>query len=90
MTNWFQGLRSYPAGRYNEEASTGLAASLKGAQLRISRLKTGTPARLDRNSINFSDLLQQIGDSVPEPFSYINSSVDNAVRLGLVFPNVET
>ncbi|KZS95267.1 GIDA-domain-containing protein [Sistotremastrum niveocremeum HHB9708] len=72
------GLESYPAGRFSEKATTGLAASLRTSGLRLSRLKTGTPARLLKSTINFEGLEEQPGDDRPLPFSYLNRTVDNA------------
>lgn len=69
------GLESYPAGRIGEDATFGLSKSLKAAGLRLGRLKTGTPPRIDRNSINFDILEKQLGDEVPAPFSYLNDAV---------------
>ncbi|MCD6384499.1 tRNA uridine-5-carboxymethylaminomethyl(34) synthesis enzyme MnmG [Candidatus Sumerlaeota bacterium] len=64
------GLRSYPAGRAGEFAAYGISKSLKELGLELGRLKTGTPARLDGNSIDFSRLDIQYGDELPEPFSF--------------------
>ncbi|KAF9509221.1 hypothetical protein BS47DRAFT_1397102 [Hydnum rufescens UP504] len=55
------GLTVYPAGRINEAASTGLSSSLKKAGFSISRLKTGTPPRLAKASINWSGLTGAVG-----------------------------
>lgn len=64
------GLRSYPAGRAGEFAAYGISKSLKQLGLQLGRLKTGTPARLDGNSIDFSRLDVQYGDDNPQPFSF--------------------
>lgn len=72
------GLQSYPAGRLGEAATFGLSKSLRDAGFRLGRLKTGTPPRLDRASIDFRTLQRQLGDDPPNPFSFLNSSV--AVR----------
>lgn len=63
----------------NEAPSVGLSASLHSAGFKLGRLQTGTPARLYKDSINFDGLVQQPGDVVPTPFSYVNKSVANAV-----------
>ncbi len=58
-------------GRYGEERSEGLSASLKDdANLIISRLKTGTCARVDASTIDFSVMEIQDGDELPNPFSF--------------------
>ncbi len=59
------------AGRYGEERSEGLSASLKNdAKLNLDRLKTGTCARLDSSTIDFSIMDEQGGDFLPNPFSF--------------------
>lgn len=74
------GQKRFPAGRINEAPSIGLSASLKQAGFQLGRLQTGTPARLDGNTIDFSGMTRQEGDVTPSPFSFLNSSVPNAVR----------
>lgn len=69
------GLQSYPAGRLDEAATFGLSKSLRTAGFRLGRLKTGTPPRLNRDTIDFGELEVQYGDSPPSPFSYLNGSV---------------
>ena len=58
--------------------TTGLSASLRSAGFALGRLKTGTPARLLKSSINFANLEEQLGDTTPHPFSFLHSSVPNA------------
>ena len=69
------GLDVFPSGRMGEAATFGLSKSLKNAGFALGRLKTGTPPRLDRRSINFSVLEAQPGDIPPIPFSYLNDIV---------------
>lgn len=69
------GLDVYPSGRIGEKASFGLSKSLKDAGFKLGRLKTGTPPRLHKNSIDFKVLDEQHGDDPPEPFSYLNDNV---------------
>jgi len=59
------------AGRMGEGSATRLAERLRGLGLPISRLKTGTPPRLDRNTIDFARLELQPGDPEPELFSFL-------------------
>ena len=75
------GMKRFPAGRMNEAPSVGLSASLNAAGFRLGRLQTGTPARLAKDSINFSKLVIQEGDKSPLPFSFMNDRVANAVML---------
>ncbi|CAO3569810.1 unnamed protein product [Mortierella alpina] len=71
------GLKAYPAGRIDEEASIGLSDSLAQAGFELSRLKTGTPPRLDGKTIDYSKLVPQHGDMPPSPFSFLNKEVAN-------------
>lgn len=64
------GDRSFPAGRAGECAAQTLSASLREAGLQTGRLKTGTPARVDKRSINWDILEIQEGDTPPPMFSY--------------------
>jgi len=67
------GLQSHQAGRAGEPASVTLAMRLRELKLPVGRLKTGTPPRLDGNTIDFTTLEVQPGDS-PEPvFSFLGS-----------------
>jgi tRNA uridine 5-carboxymethylaminomethyl modification enzyme len=70
------GLEAYPSGRMGEAATFGLSKSLRSAGFTLGRLKTGTPPRLDRDSIDFTVLERQPGDSPPQPFSYLNDTVE--------------
>lgn len=69
------GLEAYPSGRMGEAATFGLSKSLRDAGFQLGRLKTGTPPRLDRKTINFPILEIQEGDDPPMPFSYLNETV---------------
>ena len=62
-------------GRKNESASVDLAISLQKCGFALSRLKTGTPARILASSINFNNLEIQESDNVPTPFSYLNQKI---------------
>jgi len=64
------GLRKFPAGRMDEPQSCGISKSLKDLGLKVERLKTCTPPRLVGESIDFSKLTIQPGDTNPEPFSF--------------------
>jgi len=60
-----------PAGRYNEQPSTGLSEQLEKHNFKIGRLKTGTPPRLDARTINFENLEEQFADHDPYFFSFL-------------------
>jgi tRNA uridine 5-carboxymethylaminomethyl modification enzyme len=64
------------AGRAGEPPSHALAASLKSFGFRWGRLKTGTPPRLSRRSIDFSRFTEERGDSPPVPFSFLTEGID--------------
>jgi tRNA uridine 5-carboxymethylaminomethyl modification enzyme len=69
------GLESYSSGRMGEAATFGLSRSLKDAGFKLGRLKTGTPPRLAKQTINFEVLEAQQGDNPPLPFSFLNPEV---------------
>jgi len=60
-----------PAGRHNEKPSTGLSEQLEKFKIKLGRLKTGTPPRLDGTSINYDHLEKQDADENPEFFSFL-------------------
>jgi tRNA uridine 5-carboxymethylaminomethyl modification enzyme len=64
------GLKSVSGGRYGEKPSTGITESLLNLGFESGRLKTGTPPRLAKNSINWEIVEEQPGDNDPQPFSY--------------------
>jgi tRNA uridine 5-carboxymethylaminomethyl modification enzyme len=66
---------SYSAGRMGENASTNLADRILNLGLPIGRLKTGTPPRIAKGSINFEGLEVQPGDDVPAFFSFLTKDV---------------
>jgi tRNA uridine 5-carboxymethylaminomethyl modification enzyme len=64
------GMEHKSGGRINEKASIGLGQSLNEAGLHLLRFKTGTCPRLDKDTIDFSQLIVQEGDMPPKPFSF--------------------
>ncbi|MBL8638894.1 MAG: tRNA uridine-5-carboxymethylaminomethyl(34) synthesis enzyme MnmG [Alphaproteobacteria bacterium] len=70
-----QGTSQTPAGRIGEAPSVGLAKALERLRLPLGRLKTGTPARLNAGTIDFSILEEQHGDTPPVPFSFLNKTI---------------
>ncbi len=67
----YTGLNKTVGGRYGEQASVGLTESLVNMGFEAGRLKTGTPPRLNRDTIDYSVLEEQPGDENPEPFSLL-------------------
>jgi tRNA uridine 5-carboxymethylaminomethyl modification enzyme len=63
-------------GRYGEKASMGLSDSLRELGFSLSRLKTGTPPRLLRESIDFSQMTLQEGDAEPHRFSFSDTRIE--------------
>jgi len=64
------GEQRYPAGRSGEPPAVMLGEALRRMGFEVGRLKTGTPPRLDRRTIDFSQFQVQPGDPVPTPFSF--------------------
>jgi tRNA uridine 5-carboxymethylaminomethyl modification enzyme len=71
------GDKKTPAGRYDEQPSTGLSEQLEKFDFKIGRLKTGTPPRLDARTINFSNLEEQFADDNPYFFSFLTKKILN-------------
>ena len=66
-----------PAGRFNEQPSTGLSEQLEKYNFKVGRLKTGTPPRLDSRTINFENLEEQYADDDPYFFSFLTKKIIN-------------
>ncbi|CAL1688778.1 unnamed protein product [Lasius platythorax] len=69
------GLEKRPAGRLNDEPSIGLANTLDRLGFQIGRLKTGTPPRLEKDSIDFTKCAKYLPDESPIPFSFMSDNV---------------
>ena len=69
------GTKKVRAGRLNESSVTGLTQNLKELGLKTSRLKTGTPPRIIKNSIKWEELEKQPGDKIPSPFSFLTKEI---------------
>ena len=76
------------AGRYNEKPSTGLSEQLKKFKIKLGRLKTGTPPRLDGTTINYDGLEKQAADSNPEYFSFLtNKTYNKQIACSVTYTN---
>ena len=85
------GTQSTLGERYGEQSSDGLTDSLKKIGFISGRLKTGTPPRIDKNTINFSKTEEQPSDQTPRPFSFQNSRISNKlISMYLTYTNDET
>lgn len=71
------GDQTHPAGRVGDAPALKLSERLYGLGLKMGRLKTGTPARLDRRSIDWDGLPQQEADADPVPFSFLTNAITN-------------
>lgn len=67
------GSQNVSGGRSGEPASFGISEQLKEIGFEVGRMKTGTPARIDGRSVNFSEMEPQFGDENPSRFSFIYS-----------------
>jgi tRNA uridine 5-carboxymethylaminomethyl modification enzyme len=71
------GLDNYEGGRASDPPANALAARLRELPLRVSRLKTGTPPRLDGRSIDYAKLIEQPGDLPCPMFSFLGSEAEH-------------
>ena len=69
------GFNSFKAGRAGEFASYGLPAHLKALGFELGRMKTGTPPRLKKSSIDFNAFIKQGGEEDPIPFSFFTEKI---------------
>ena len=85
------GLQSYPGGRANEPPSILLSQSLKNLGLKTFRLKTGTPMRLHKDSIDWTVFTPQPGDKIPVPFSFrTKNALENRIVCHFGYTNPKT
>jgi len=85
------GLHSYSAGRANEPSSRELGQNLRKIGLKTFRLKTGTPMRLDKHTIEWEHFTPQPGDEEPVPFSFrTHKTLENKVLCYIGYTNKQT
>jgi tRNA uridine 5-carboxymethylaminomethyl modification enzyme len=83
------GEKRFPAGRNGEPASIALANCIRQIGFDWGRLKTGTPPRLDRRTIDFSVFEQQLGDREPTPFSFRTSrALENKICCHITYTDM--
>ncbi len=79
-----------PAGRYDEKPSTGLSEQLSKFKMKIGRLKTGTPPRLNGDTINYDELEMQPADKDHFYFSFLTKKIENKqIQCGMTYTNNE-
>jgi len=85
------GMNHFPAGRGGEASAEHLSDCMRDLGFEVGRLKTGTPPRLDRDSINFDVMIPQPGDDPPPPFSYRTERITlPQVSCHLTYTNEQT
>ena len=84
------GDKQTPAGRFDEKPTTGLSEQLAKYNLKLGRLKTGTPPRLDGKTINYDELEMQPADDDPFYFSFLtNKTLSKQISCGITYTNDE-
>lgn len=87
----FVGHQTSIGGRIGDVACSGITPYLKAKGIKIGRLKTGTPARLNGDTINWSVLEKQCGDNPPIPFSYLTKEITNPqIKCYVTHTNLQT
>lgn len=85
------GLNHFPAGRAGEASAEHLSDCMRDLGFELGRLKTGTPPRLDRDSIDFSVMVPQPGDDLPTPFSHRTERISTPqISCHLTYTNQQT
>src|SRR5208282_3967999 len=85
------GLQTHPAGRSSEPPADILSDDLRQLGFEVSRMKTGTPMRLNSRSIDYAACQIQPGDDPPIPFSHANESITTPqLPCYLTYTNEET
>lgn len=85
------GLKHVSGGRINEPASIGLADNLKSLGFNLLRFKTGTCPRIDKDSVDFSQLIVQDGDALIRPFSFSTKNIkQKQVNCYITYTNKNT
>ena len=84
------GQKQIPAGRFDEKPATGLSEQLKKYNIKLGRLKTGTPPRLDGKTINYNEIEMQEADLEPYFFSFLTNKLNNKqISCGITHTNNE-
>lgn len=87
----FTGHQTSIGGRVGDIACNGITPCLQQMGLKLGRLKTGTPARLNGDTINWDILEKQAGDKNPQPFSFLTDKITNRqIECGITATNEKT
>lgn len=87
----FTGHQTSIGGRVGDISCTGVTPYLKSLGLQLGRLKTGTPSRLNGDTINWAILDKQSGDKNPVPFSFLTNNLSNKqIDCGVTYTNEAT
>ena len=87
----FTGHQTSIGGRVGDISCTGVTPYLKSLGLQLGRLKTGTPSRLNGDTINWAILEKQSGDENPVPFSFLTNNLSNKqIDCGVTYTNEAT
>ena len=87
----FIGEYEHQSGRLGEEAAIGLGDALRDKGFRVGRMKTGTPARVKKSSLDFSRLEIQDGDEEMRPFSFLSEKIERpSLRCYVTYTNEKT
>ncbi|MGN1091920.1 MAG: FAD-dependent oxidoreductase, partial [Alphaproteobacteria bacterium] len=86
-----QGEKQTKGGRFGDIACTGITPDLKRMGFEMGRLKTGTPARLDKDSIDWTKTTEEPGDENPVPFSFMTHSItQEQMPCAITSTNIQT
>ena len=86
------GIESFAAGRMGDQPSLKLSNALANLNIKLARLRTGTPPRISRRSINFNGLQRHQAEMPPQPFSFMNDYIKQKDQIAsfLTFTNLKT
>ena len=87
----FIGEYEHESGRLGEEAAKGLGDALRAKGFHVGRMKTGTPARVKKSSLDFTRLEVQDGDEEMRPFSFLSGSIERPnLKCYITYTNEKT
>ncbi len=85
------GPKKTPGGRVGEAAAVGISRTLASLGFTLGRLKTGTPPRVDRDSLDYGQFQPQPGDGIPTPFSFMTDGIhQRQIKCWITYTNPAT